>query len=92
MEGTHFLGLGTDFTLEHVVLEQRHLLVTVRSRALFSCCPACSFPAERVHSHYRRTVKDLPCSGYAVTLKLVVRRFCCRNAACPRRIFDPAPA
>jgi transposase len=87
MEGTLFLGLGADFTLEHLVLEQRHLLVTIRSRAAFSCCPICSHPAERVHSHYRRTVRDLPCSGYAVTLQLVVRRLFCCNAACPRRIF-----
>lgn len=87
MEGTLFLGLGADFTVEHVVQEQRHLLVTVRSKAAVSCCPVCSFPSERVHSHYQRIVTDLPCSGCTVTLKLVVRRLFCRNGYCPRRIF-----
>jgi transposase len=41
----------------------------------------------RVHSRYRRTVRDLPCSGVAVVLHLNVRRFMCRNRRCPRRIF-----
>lgn len=30
---------------------------------------------------------DIPCSGCTVTLKLIVRRFFCRNKACVRRIF-----
>jgi hypothetical protein len=87
MEGTLFLGLGADFTVEHVVQEQRHVLVTVRSRAAFSCRPLCSLPSERIHSHYQRVVTDLPCSGCTVTLKLVVRRLFCCNVSCPRRIF-----
>lgn len=87
MEGTLLLGLGAAFTIEHVALEQRHFLVTVRSTAACACCPVCSIPSERVHSHYQRTVTDVPCSGCAVTLKLVVRRFWYRNTPCPRRIF-----
>lgn len=87
MEGTLFLGLGAGFALEQVVEEQHHFLVTVRSVAAFSCCPLCSSRSERVHSHYQRTVTDIPCSGYTVTFTLIVRRFFCRNEACPRRIF-----
>jgi len=87
MEGTHFLGLGTDFTIEQVMEMQQHFLVTVRSIAASSCCPHCSFRSERVHSQYQRTVTDIPCSGRTVTLKLTVRRFFCRNESCVRRIF-----
>lgn len=87
MEGTHFLGLGTDFAIEQVVEVQRHFLVAVRSIATFSCCPLCSFRSERVHSQYQRTITDIPCSGCTVTLKLTVRRFFCRNDSCVRRIF-----
>jgi len=87
MEGALFLGLGADLALEQVVQEQHHFLVSVRSIAAFSCCPLCSSLSERVHSHYQRTVTDIPCSGCTVTLKLVVRRFFCRNESCTRRIF-----
>jgi transposase len=50
-------------------------------------CPDCQRRTRRVHSRYRRTVRDLPCAGVAVVLQLRVRRFVCRNRRCPRRIF-----
>lgn len=87
MEGTLFLRLGADLMLEQVIQEQHRFLVTVRSIAAFSSCPLCALPSEHVHSHYLRMVTDIPCSGHMVTLKLVVRRFFCRNEACARRIF-----
>ncbi|MBO0793495.1 MAG: ISL3 family transposase, partial [Ktedonobacteraceae bacterium] len=87
MEGTLFLGLGVNFAVEQVVQEQRRLLVTIRSITVVSCCPLCSLLSERVHSHYQRTVMDTPCAGCTVALKLVVRRFFCRNESCPRHIF-----
>jgi transposase len=47
----------------------------------------CHRRTRRVHSRYRRTVRDLPCAGVPVVLKLGLRRFVCRNRWCPRRIF-----
>ena len=40
-----------------------------------------------VHSTYRRHPADLPSFGREVRLTLRVRRFYCRDAACPRRTF-----
>lgn len=40
-----------------------------------------------VHSTYRRHPADLPSFGRGVRLTLRVRRFYCRDAACPRRTF-----
>ena len=40
-----------------------------------------------MHSLYRRTVADLPLAGAKLFLHLQVRRFFCRHATCPRRIF-----
>jgi transposase len=40
-----------------------------------------------VHSLYRRTVADLPLAGATLVLHLEVRRFFCRHATCPQRIF-----
>src|SRR5215510_12178861 len=38
-------------------------------------CPLCAAQATSVHSTYTRTLADLPWSGWAVRLRLRVRRF-----------------
>ncbi len=50
-------------------------------------CPACGTLSRAVHSRYGRTVADLPWGRFAVRVHLAVRKFFCRQAACPRRIF-----
>jgi hypothetical protein len=40
-----------------------------------------------VHSSYRRKPRDLPCTGQPIRLLLSVRKFFCRAATCPRKIF-----
>jgi hypothetical protein len=40
-----------------------------------------------VHRYDRRTVADVPLGGTKPRLRLRVRRFFCRYASCPRRIF-----
>src|SRR3712207_2071355 len=52
-----------------------------------SLCPRCSQPASRVHSHYQRTLADLPWAQVPVRIDLSVRRFFCTAPECPRRIF-----
>jgi transposase len=42
---------------------------------------------QRVHSHYARTLADLPWGTYRVTWRLRVRKFFCDNRACRRQIF-----
>jgi len=60
-----------------------HLFATRRTAP----CPSCQHRSHRVHSRYDRTIADLPWCGTTVSLRLRVRRFICRNAACPQRIF-----
>jgi transposase len=62
-----------------------HLELSVRQRS--AACPSCRSRSRAVHSVYRRTVADLPLAGATLVLHLQVRRFFCRHAACPRRIF-----
>lgn len=50
-------------------------------------CPLCACPAQHIHSHYERTLADLPWAAYRVRLRLRVRKWFCRQRACPRRIF-----
>ena len=44
-------------------------------------------PARRIHSHYERTLADLPWAAYRVRLQLRVRKWFCGNRRCCRRIF-----
>ena len=60
------------------------VLITTRGTAQ---CPLCSRPSHGVHSHYRRTLADLPWGGRDVQLHVEVRRFFCGNRRCPRVIF-----
>jgi transposase len=62
-----------------------HLAVTATRR--YARCPLCQRRSKRVHSHYERTLADLPCGGDRVTLHLRVRRFVCRVRWCGRTIF-----
>lgn len=62
-----------------------HLELKARRRA--AACPCCQHRSTAVHSAYLCTVADLPIGGAPVCLHVRVRRFFCRYAACPRRIF-----
>ncbi|WP_436842214.1 hypothetical protein [Streptomyces virginiae] len=40
-----------------------------------------------MHDHYHRRSKDLPLAEQGFVIRLVVRRFICGAADCPRRTF-----
>src|SRR6266581_7380189 len=63
------------------------ITLAVRSTQIPAPCPLCAIPASRIHSHYERTLADLPWAHYRVRLQLRVRKWFCRNRQCPRRIF-----
>ncbi len=71
---------------ELLVTAQEVTLVLVSSQSA-ACCPLCAEPSVRVHSHYTRTLQDLPWGLLRVQLHLQVHRFFCQNPACPRKIF-----
>ena len=50
-------------------------------------CPDCGRASRAVHSYYRRHAADLPSLGRTIHVGLRLRRFYCRNTACPRRTF-----
>ncbi|MGI0486474.1 transposase family protein [Pantanalinema rosaneae CENA516] len=50
-------------------------------------CPVCGTPSARTHSHYQRTLADLPCVNFKLTLMLQVSKFFCDTPGCIRRIF-----
>lgn len=50
-------------------------------------CPECGQRSNHLHSHYRRTVRDLPLCQHRLVLNLEVRRFRCTNPVCNRKVF-----
>ena len=50
-------------------------------------CPCCAQLSHRIHSHYVRTLADLPWQERAVCIRLHARRFFCTNGQCKTRIF-----
>lgn len=52
-----------------------------------SACPLCGVVSSRMHSHYTRTLADLPWQGRAVTVQVRARRFRCATAGCLRQVF-----
>jgi len=87
MEGSLLFPLSDGFVIEQISREEHQVIVSVRSTASLARCPLCTAASEAMHSQYLRTVADLPQAGQPIILKLIVRRFFCRNALCARRIF-----
>jgi len=71
----------------HVDDTTAQITLRVRSMQPSVPCPLCTTPAHRIHSHYERTLADLPWAQYRVRLQLRVRKWFCRNRHCHRRIF-----
>jgi transposase len=73
--------------LENISIDAETISLCVASTQPEADCPICGSGSGRLHSHYERTVSDLPWAGRAVRISLRVRRFRCANRGCPRRIF-----
>lgn len=75
--------------LENWELDTDHhqLTLSVSSVQVIAYCPVCNQPAHRVHSRYVRTLRDLPCVNFCLTILLQVCKFFCSNDDCQRRIF-----
>jgi transposase len=73
--------------VESIEIAKTLVIVTARSLQTSVPCPHCQSPTSRLHSRYRRVLRDLPWGPLPVRLILKVRRFRCARRACPRRIF-----
>lgn len=82
-----FLPLPDGIAIASIHVETNSVVVHIACHLPTALCPVCGQPSERIHGAYVRTVADLPCGGRRVILKLSVRKFVCRTASCPRRIF-----
>ena len=97
MEKSPFLPLPDGMIIGQVEMTSTQLTVEVNSTQPYAHCPVCRTPSDAVHCQYQRTVRDVPCGGRSVVLRLGVRKFFCRSDTCQRKVFaerlpDPGPA
>ncbi|MEM9807539.1 MAG: ISL3 family transposase [Cyanobacteria bacterium P01_D01_bin.56] len=85
----HLLPDSSALALKHWDLDTttQQFVITVESTQVMANCPLCQAPSGRVHSHYQRTLRDLPLVQFSLTLLLEVCKFFCLNDSCQRRIF-----
>ena len=81
------LPTGAGLVLEQVQLCGQIVHVSVRLAALGAPCPTCGHWSEAFHSSYQRSIADLPIADRQVVVRLLVRRFRCREKTCSRRTF-----
>jgi len=86
-ERSPFLPLPEGMVIGQVEITQTQLTVEAISTQPCARCPGCGTLSDAVHCQYQRTVHDVPCGGRHVVLRLRVRKFCCRSAPCPRKVF-----
>lgn len=68
------------------------VVVHMSAHAPCARCPVCGSASERIHSHYYRTLADLPWAHCSVRIRLRARKFFCDNPVCKRDIFtEPLP-
>lgn len=64
------------------------ILLFARLRSKSARCPCCGKLSRRVHSNYKRHLKDLPSTGCEVYIVFHMRKFRCNNDKCKQRIFS----
>ncbi|GLW05667.1 hypothetical protein Misp01_07970 [Microtetraspora sp. NBRC 13810] len=73
--------------VERVTKGRNGLLISARTKNTEAECGACGTLSQRIHSRYRRHLRDVACGEVPVTIELEVRRWFCGNLDCPVRTF-----
>jgi transposase len=76
------LGLPVHMCLEQIEIAEQMITLSLSLETSEAACPLCQQIAHRVHSHYVRTLQDMPCVGKILRLRVQVRRFFCQNPRC----------
>ena len=78
---SQLLPSHTALSLQHWDLDTDAQQVTVylASTQTVAQCPLCHRPSHRIHSHYERTLKDLPVAQFSLTIVLTVCKVFCLN-------------
>lgn len=76
-------------SVELDALEQKkdHFLLQLRTTASSASCPSCSQLSTHKQGTYIRNFQDLPWAGIRVKVNLCVKKFYCKDPACPQKVF-----
>ena len=79
--------IPADLSVVQVLPTPDPVTIVTAPKLAQSACPLCGGLSGQIHSHYTRTLADLPWQGRAVAVQVRARRFRCANVGCPRRVF-----
>lgn len=77
--------------VESSLIDGNRCTIQVRSRRKTAVCPHCGKRSHSCHSHYTRTLYDLPILNYQTLILLHARRFRCNNPNCSAKTFSENP-
>jgi transposase len=83
-----FLPASNSICIEGVALDDHIVVLFITSTSPTGLCPQCGQRSSRVHSHYSRTLADLPWQARSVRLRLQIRRFFCTTKGCRKKTFS----
>ena len=75
------------FRLDHLEISNDTICARLTSITAKASCPKCHASTTSIHSHYQRSIADLPWGTIPVRLKLRVRRFRCKTNQCDLNAF-----
>lgn len=87
IQPTLFLDLPAHLRVDGIEKASQTLTVFLSVETAEAACPFCQHLSHRVHSHYTRTLQDIPCTGNVLRLLVSIRRFFCTNPMCSRTVF-----
>lgn len=87
MNTTTLLADPSAIELECFVSEPESITLLIHSVQAKPICPKCGHPSTSLHSHYTRSVADLPWHGVAIKLQLHTRKLRCHNRLCKQKVF-----
>jgi transposase len=92
MEARNLLPTAEGVRLNYLSTLGDTIVVHMNALTASARCHTCGNASARIHSHYQRTLADLPWAHCPVRILIQLRKFFCDNADCKRRIFtEPIP-
>lgn len=93
METTTLLPNYEGLRVESIATQAECIVLRIAAETPSARRPRCGHQSMRIHSHYPRTLADLPWNKVSVRIHLHARKFFCDHPACSRIIFaEPLPA
>lgn len=92
MKSSTLLPCIDGIRIESIANTDNSIVLHLTAVASSAHCPLCGRVSQQLHSHYQRTLADLPWNRISVRIHLRARKFYCHHSECPRRIFtEPLP-